>query len=94
MGKITDLDSQGSMITPGLPQLGKQYHKSKDEVSSIMVGGHSFAAGAMLFFVAAGASIIGKRLFYVIGSVLLLVTGIWGYFASVSVLFRRSGTVY
>ena len=71
------------MITPGLPELTKEYHKSKDEIASIMVGGHSFAAGAMLFFVAAGASMFGKRIFYIIGSALLLATSIWGYFAKV-----------
>jgi hypothetical protein len=72
------------MITPGLPELSKQYGISKDEASSLMIGGHSFASGAALFFAAAGASILGKRIFYMAGALLLLVTAIWGYAGKVS----------
>jgi hypothetical protein len=79
------------MITPALPLLGKEFHVSKDEVSSIMMGAHSFAAGGTLFVVAAGASIIGKRIFFIIGAVGLLATAIWGYYAKVLCTKRDCG---
>lgn len=73
--------SQGSMITPGLPILAHQYHTSINTISTSLLGGHQFAAGAGMFIVSAAASIYGKRAFFVLGMVALVLTSVWGWLA-------------
>jgi hypothetical protein len=76
--------SQGSMITPGLPLLALKYHTSMNTVSTSLLGGHQFAAGAGMFIVSAAATIYGKRAFFVCGMFALFLTSIWGWKAGVS----------
>ncbi|OCL06393.1 MFS transporter-like protein [Glonium stellatum] len=74
--------SLGPMITPGLQVIAMQYHVSLDQVSSLMIGFLAFWIGFTTFFTASGANIWGKRPFFVISTVVLLITNVWGYFAT------------
>ncbi|XP_014554024.1 hypothetical protein COCVIDRAFT_106139 [Bipolaris victoriae FI3] len=71
----------GPMVTPGLPLLAKKYNVSIDMVSSLIIGFLAFWIGFTTFFTAAGANIWGKRPFFVISTVVLLATNVWGFFA-------------
>ncbi|KAF2665063.1 MFS transporter-like protein [Microthyrium microscopicum] len=71
----------GPMVTPGLPTVAKQYGVSMDEVSEDLLGAMQFAAGGALVFVAAFATIYGKRAFFVTSVFLLIGTCVWGFFA-------------
>ncbi|KAK6953783.1 hypothetical protein Daesc_003745 [Daldinia eschscholtzii] len=73
--------SLGPMISPGLVLISKQYHVSPDMVSTFMVGSILLFTGAVTFFTASGANIWGKRPFFVISTLLLLISNIWGTFA-------------
>ncbi|OTB10088.1 hypothetical protein K445DRAFT_27925 [Daldinia sp. EC12] len=73
--------SLGPMISPGLVMISKQYHVSPDMVSTFMVGSILLFTGAVTFFTASGANIWGKRPFFVISTLLLLISNIWGTFA-------------
>lgn len=70
------------MISPGLVIISEQYGVSADMVSTYMVGTIVLFTGAITFFTASGANIWGKRPFFVISTMLLLVSNIWGYFAN------------
>ncbi|KAF2402950.1 MFS general substrate transporter [Trichodelitschia bisporula] len=74
--------SLGPMITPGLHLLSTRYHVSADEVDSLMLGALQFCIGFTTFFTAAGATIWGKRPFFVISALVLLATCAWGYTAT------------
>lgn len=76
------------MVTPGLNVVALKYNVSLDMVSSLLIGFLAFWIGFTTFFTAAGANIWGKRPFFVISTVFLLVTNIWGFFSSVSKQFR------
>jgi MFS family permease len=69
------------MITPGLPILAKKFSVSMDRMSAFMLGAHQFSAGFAMVVVAAAAAIHGKRPFYVISALILLLTCVWGYWA-------------
>jgi hypothetical protein len=71
------------MVTPALPLVAMKYNVSIDMVSSLIVGFLAFWIGFTTFFTASGANVWGKRPFFVISSVVLLVTCVWGFFASV-----------
>lgn len=71
------------MVTPALPILAKKYNVSIDMVSSLIIGFLAFWIGFTTFFTAAGANIWGKRPFFVISTVVLLATNVWGFFAKV-----------
>lgn len=71
------------MISPGLVIISKQYNASPDMVSTFMVGSILLFTGAVTFFTASGANIWGKRPFFVISTLLLLISNIWGTFADV-----------
>ncbi|KAI1800781.1 MFS general substrate transporter [Daldinia bambusicola] len=73
--------SLGPMISPGLVVISKQFHVSPDMVSTFMVGSILLFTGATTFFTASGANIWGKRPFFVISTLLLLISNIWGTFA-------------
>jgi hypothetical protein len=71
------------MVTPALPLIAMKYNVSMDMVSSLIVGFLAFWIGFTTFFTASGANVWGKRPFFVISSVVLLATCVWGFFASV-----------
>lgn len=70
----------GPMVTPGIPVVAQKYNVSLDMVSSLIIGFLAFWIGFTTFFSAAGANIWGKRPFFVISTVVLLATNIWGYY--------------
>jgi MFS family permease len=72
----------GPMVTPGIPLLAKKYNVSLDMAASLIIGFLAFWIGFTTFFTAAGANIYGKRPFFVISTVVLLGTNIWGYFTT------------
>lgn len=74
------------MLTPGLQVISMQYHVSLDQVSSLMIGFFAFWVGFTTIFTASGANILGKRPFFVISTVILLITNVWGYFATASTI--------
>jgi hypothetical protein len=81
---LTDhFPSLGPMLTPGLQTIAKQYNVSLDMVSSLMIGFFAFWIGSTTFFTAAGANVWGKRPFFLITTVILIGTCIWGFFAQV-----------
>ncbi|RYP89893.1 hypothetical protein DL770_003986 [Monosporascus sp. CRB-9-2] len=73
----------GPMISPGLVIISKQYDVAPDTVSAFMVGTIVLFTGSVTFFTASGANILGKRPFFVISTILLLISNIWGYFADI-----------
>ncbi|KAI1498848.1 MFS transporter-like protein [Biscogniauxia marginata] len=73
--------SLGPMISPGLIILSEQYNVDPDTVSAFMVGTIVLFTGAVTFFTASGANIWGKRPFFVISTLLLLISNVWGTFA-------------
>jgi MFS family permease len=72
----------GPMVTPGIPLIAKKYNVSLDMVSSLIIGFLAFWIGFTTFFSAAGANIWGKRPFFIISTVVLLATNVWGYFTT------------
>jgi MFS family permease len=72
----------GPMVTPGIPLIAKKYNVSLDMVSSLIIGFLAFWIGFTTFFSAAGANIWGKRPFFLISTVVLLATNVWGYFTN------------
>lgn len=73
----------GHVITPGLVVLAKKFALSMDTVASVMIGAFVFITSATTFFTASGANVWGKRPFFLLSVVLLLVTCVWGCFATV-----------
>ncbi len=71
------------MISPGLVIISEQYKVDIGTVSTYMVGTIVLFTGAITFFTASGANVWGKRPFFVISTMLLLLSNIWGYFADV-----------
>lgn len=72
----------GPMVTPGIPVLAKKYNVSLDMAASLIIGFLAFWIGFTTFFTAAGANIWGKRPFFIISTLVLLGTNIWGYFTT------------
>ncbi|KAF2024085.1 MFS transporter-like protein [Setomelanomma holmii] len=72
----------GPMVTPGITVIAKKYNVSLDMVASLIIGFLAFWIGFTTFFTAAGANIWGKRPFFVISTLVLLATNIWGYFTT------------
>lgn len=70
----------GPMVTPGLPLIAEKYNVSIDMVASLVIGFLAFWIGFTTFFTAAGANIWGKRPFFLVSTVVLLATNVWGYF--------------
>jgi hypothetical protein len=73
------------MVTPGLHIVAQKYGVSLDMASSLIIGFFAFWVGFTTFFTASGANIWGKRPFFVISTVLLLLTNVWGFFSAVRV---------
>ncbi|KAL7629824.1 hypothetical protein AAE478_001347 [Parahypoxylon ruwenzoriense] len=73
--------SLGPMISPGLVLISQQFKIDLDAVSTFMVGSILLFTGAVTFFTASGANIWGKRPFFVISTLMLLVSNVWGTFA-------------
>ncbi|XDG09814.1 hypothetical protein ABKA04_009429 [Annulohypoxylon sp. FPYF3050] len=73
--------SLGPMISPGLVIISQQFKVDPDTVSTFMVGSILLFTGAITFFTASGANVWGKRPFFVISTVLLLISNVWGTFA-------------
>lgn len=76
-------NSLGPMVTPALPIIAMKYNVSLDMAASLIIGFLAFWIGFTTFFTASGANIWGKRPFFMISSVILLATNVWGFFASV-----------
>ncbi|KAF1992019.1 MFS general substrate transporter [Aulographum hederae CBS 113979] len=74
--------SLAAMLAPGIQTIAKEYDVSFDMVTSMLLGLLGFWTGFTTFFTAAGASVWGKRPFFVIGTVILLATNIWGFAAT------------
>jgi MFS family permease len=74
--------SLGPMVTPGLGIVAEKYGVSIDLVVSLLIGFFSFWIGITTFFTSAGASVWGKRPFFVFSVAILLATNIWGFFAT------------
>ncbi|KAF2468820.1 MFS general substrate transporter [Lindgomyces ingoldianus] len=72
----------GPMVTPGIRVVAMKYRVSLDMVSSLIIGFLAFWIGFTTFFTASGANIWGKRPFFVLSTVLLLATNVWGFFAT------------
>jgi MFS family permease len=72
----------GPMVTPGIPLIAMKYNVSLDMVSSLIIGFLAFWIGLTTFFSAAGANIWGKRPFFLVSTVILLATNVWGYFTT------------
>ncbi|CAG5182844.1 uncharacterized protein ALTATR162_LOCUS10363 [Alternaria atra] len=72
--------SLGPMVTPALPLIAMKYNVSIDMVASLVIGFLAFWIGFTTFFTAAGANIWGKRPFFIISTVILLATNVWGFF--------------
>ncbi|KAI8932064.1 hypothetical protein NX059_010951 [Plenodomus lindquistii] len=72
----------GPMVTPGLPLVAEKYNVSVDMVASFLIGFLAFWIGFTTFFTAAGANLWGKRPFFVISTIILLATNVWGYFTT------------
>lgn len=72
------------MISPGLVLISMQFGVDLDTVSTFMVGAILLFTGVVTFFTASGANIWGKRPFFVISTILLLISNVWGTFADVS----------
>ncbi|KAF1834676.1 MFS general substrate transporter [Decorospora gaudefroyi] len=70
----------GPMVTPGLPLIAVKYNVSIDMVSSLIIGFFAFWIGFTTFFTAAGANIWGKRPFFIVSTIVLLATNVWGFF--------------
>ncbi|KAI1078151.1 MFS transporter-like protein [Whalleya microplaca] len=73
--------SLGPMISPGLVILSEQYEVDLDTVNAFMVGTIVLFTGSVTFFTASGANVWGKRPFFVISTLLLLISNVWGTFA-------------
>ncbi|KAI1383758.1 MFS general substrate transporter [Hypoxylon trugodes] len=73
--------SLGPMISPGLIVISQQFNVDPDTVSTFMVGSILLFTGSVTFFTASGANIWGKRPFFVISTMMLLISNIWGTFA-------------
>ncbi|CAJ2511979.1 Uu.00g076040.m01.CDS01 [Anthostomella pinea] len=73
--------SLGPMISPGLVILSQEYKVAPDTVSAFMVGSIVLFTGSVTFFTASGANIWGKRPFFVISTLMLLASNVWGTFA-------------
>ncbi|KAI5375071.1 hypothetical protein J4E82_006150 [Alternaria postmessia] len=72
--------SLGPMVTPALPLIAMKYKVNIDMVASLVIGFLAFWIGFTTFFTAAGANIWGKRPFFIISTVILLATNVWGFF--------------
>lgn len=72
----------GPMVTPGLHIVAAKYNVSIDTAASLLIGFLAFWIGFTTFFTAAGANIWGKRPFFVISTIVLLATNVWGYFGT------------
>ncbi|KAH7139087.1 MFS transporter-like protein [Dendryphion nanum] len=72
----------GPMVTPGLHVVANKYNVSLDMVSSLLIGFLAFWIGFTTFFTASGANIWGKRPFFVISTIILFITNVWGYFTT------------
>jgi MFS family permease len=78
------------MVTPALPLIAMKYNVSIDMVSSLIIGFLAFWIGFTTFFTAAGANIWGKRPFFIISTVILLATNVWGFFTRVCIEIRTA----
>ncbi|QSS63923.1 MFS transporter [Histoplasma capsulatum] len=74
--------SLGPIISPGLLVASKRYHVSLDQVSTFLIGVLILSIGSGTFFTAAAATIWGKRPVFIISTAILLITCVWGYFAT------------
>ncbi|RYN52588.1 hypothetical protein AA0118_g10027 [Alternaria tenuissima] len=72
--------SLGPMVTPALPLIAMKYKVNIDMVASLVIGFLAFWIGFTTFFTAAGANIWGKRPFFIMSTVILLATNVWGFF--------------
>lgn len=82
------------MVTPGLPLLAKKYNVSIDMVSSLIIGFLAFWIGFTTFFTAAGANVWGKRPFFMVSTVILLATNVWGFFTRVGLNAKPQSVMY
>jgi hypothetical protein len=72
------------MVTPGFGEVIADYKVTLDQVSTYLVGVLVLATGTGTFFTSAAATVWGKRPVFVISVFVLLVTCVWGFYATVS----------
>lgn len=76
--------SLGPMVTPGFGEVAATYHVSFNAVSISLVGVLTLVTGTFTFFTSAAATVWGKRPIFIISMVVLLMTSVWGFYATVS----------
>lgn len=76
------LDSLGPMITTGSEDIATAFDVSTDQVSFNIVGIMQLTTGSGTFFTAAAAAVWGKRPVFIISTIGLLATNIWGFFSN------------
>lgn len=72
------------MINPGLAVIATKFNVSIGTVSTFLIGLLAFWTGATTFFTAAAATVWGKRALFFFSTLVLLITNVWGFFATVS----------
>jgi hypothetical protein len=86
LGTCVNIDIRLSpMVTPGFREVIADYKVSLDQVSTYLVGVLVLATGTSTFFTSAAATVWGKRPVFVISIFVLLVTCVWGFYATVSI---------
>lgn len=74
--------SLGPMVTPGFGEVAATYHVSFNAVSISLVGVLTLVTGTFTFFTSAAATVWGKRPIFIISMVVLLMTSVWGFYAT------------
>ncbi|TGO13408.1 hypothetical protein BTUL_0070g00380 [Botrytis tulipae] len=74
--------SLGPMVTPGFEEVAATYHVSFNTVSIALVGVLTLLTGTFTFFTSAAATVWGKRPIFIISMVVLLMTSVWGFYAT------------
>ncbi|KAK6605400.1 Protein HOL1-like protein 2 [Botrytis cinerea] len=74
--------SLGPMITTGSEDIATAFDVSTDQVSFNIVGIMQLTTGSGTFFTAAAAAVWGKRPVFIISTIGLLATNIWGFFSN------------
>lgn len=84
----------GPMVTPGFGEVAATYHVSFNTVSIALVGVLTLVTGTFTFFTSAAATVWGKRPMFIISTVVLLMTSVWGFYATVSPIFLQPRKVF
>ncbi|KAF7881080.1 uncharacterized protein EAF02_006971 [Botrytis sinoallii] len=74
--------SLGPMITTGSEDIATAFNVTTDQVSFNIVGIMQLTTGSGTFFTAAAAAVWGKRPVFIVSTIGLLATNIWGFFSN------------